>query len=260
MANKISENSARGNGCYEINLDWLKMIMEQNHGVACPPIKWVKQISLVDQNNVVEKTAYSLMVLHSGSYKNWIEIRPSGISQKYGVFAVSRFEKGSIITCKMPSEDVEPNAYCVPTDDTSVLQLGWKWIVKKESGVSASLKGCNAVYVEQNGLVRASSRIMPGGEIIIEGNNQVSESHGLHYLDLIVARNKNNSNFRRGFMNRESLGTVISGDISRGFCVKFNTDDPLSMTAEEVKRSAVRFDIGIESAVKKRKFENNCNL
>jgi hypothetical protein len=223
---------------YECELDWMKVIIECGWvvGSSRNVIKWEKtedmSIESVGEENVAEKNiSYRMLVMTGGVYKGWLEVRQSCINDGYGVFALTRFEKGAIITARIPGEEVVERG-AVPMRCT--LNLGWNWVTKKRKDDIGA--GANAIYLEESRVIRASRRILPGTEIVM--NEDVSTcSNGLEWLDtLIFAEVKNGwSNWQ----NRGCFGKVVSGDKSRGYMVKFNDGSVQHMNTSEVEQFAL---------------------
>jgi len=228
---------------YECDLEWLRPLVEGRMGnTVAKPIKWQKleDVAVVGMGPQIGKmtvimkgtnAVYRMLVWIGGVYKGWVEIRKSGVKDGYGLFAVTRFEKGSIITAKTPAE----MSWCdsaIPSKDT--LHLGWNWVVKKsidELGPTS-----NAVYLKENGLIRACTRIMPGMEILLDREN-MSSTNGFEWLDSLVFAEP-----RYGWMSwqtRQSIGRVVSGDKGRGFLVKFDHGMIQNMMENKLKKFAL---------------------
>jgi hypothetical protein len=90
-----------------------------------------------------------MLVTNGEVYKGWVKVQGSGVRDGYGMFAVTRFEKGSIVTAKTPYK-MQLSESAIPTKDT--LHLGWNWVVKKH--VEELGPTTNAVYKE-SGLIQA---------------------------------------------------------------------------------------------------------
>jgi hypothetical protein len=162
----------------------------------------------------------------------------------YGLFAVTRFEKGSVVTAKIPNETQLPES-AIPSKDN--LHLGWNWVAKKnaeELGLTT-----NVVYLKESGLIRACTRIMPGTEILLD-REQSSILNGLEWLDSLIFMES-----REGWSNwhaRRSIGRVVSGDKGRGFVVKFEDGSIRNMNEAKLEELAVSQNIvvrnrGVES-------------
>ena len=140
---------------YECDVEWLRPFVEGGSKVSLAnPIKWQKLEDVVGvgddtsmgprETNVV----FRMLVANGGVYKGWVKVRRSGVSDGYGLFAVTRFEKGSIVTAKIPYE-TQLLESVMPTKDT--LHLGWNWVVKKN--VEEVGRNSNAVYLKESGLI-----------------------------------------------------------------------------------------------------------
>jgi hypothetical protein len=229
---------------YECDVEWLRPFVEG--GLERPltkPVKWQKleDVAVVgveslvgDRNMAVPgdtNALFRMLVVNGGVYKGWVEVRKSGVKEGYGLFAVTRFEKGSIITAKIPCE-IQLLESVIPTKDT--LYLGWNWVAKKsleELGPTI-----NAVYLRESMLIRACTRIMPGTEILLD-REQLSVSNGLEWLDSLVFMES-----REGWTNwhaRRSIGRVVSGDKGRGFVVKFEDGSIRKMNEAKLEELAV---------------------
>lgn len=232
---------------YECNLEWLKAFVEgrASNSLSRPrPVKWQKleDVAVVEMDAQIRKRisetkaaniVYRMLVWIGGAYKGWIEVRPSCVRDSYGLFAVARFEKGSIITAKIPIENQLDDSV-LPSEDT--LHLGWKWAVEKNADALGPT--ANAVYLRENGLVRASTRIMPGTEILLDGGC-TSSRNGFEWLDSLVFAEP-----QKGWKNwhaRGSIGKVVSGNSGHGFVVKFDhgTETLENVTEEELKKRSV---------------------
>jgi hypothetical protein len=112
--------------------------------------------------------------------------------------------------------------------------LGWNWVVKKNAEELGPT--INAVYLKESGLIRACTRIMPGTEILLDGE-QSSVSNGFEWLDSLIFMESQN-----GWSNwhaRRSIGRVVSGDKSRGFVVKYDDGSVKNMNETKLKELAV---------------------
>jgi hypothetical protein len=177
---------------YECDVEWLRPLVKgESKRPPVKPIKWQKleDVAVVgvelrvgdrstgpgDMNAV-----FHMLVANGGVYKGWVELQSSGLRDSYGLFAVTRFEKGSIITVKIRYE-TQLSESAIPTKDT--LHLGWNWVVKKN--VKELGPTINAVYLKESGLIWACTRIMPGTEILLDGE-QSSVLNGLEWLDSLI--------------------------------------------------------------------------
>ena len=224
---------------YDCNIEWLKMVIESGcmmeyHGKA---VKWqrteeVRQVDDYTSDMEGENVAFRMLVLSGGVYKEWIEIRRSGFGDGYGLFALTRFEKGSIITMKIPYEGklgqgAEPQK--------SSLHLGCNWVARKTADHIGPTG--NAVYLEENGLLRSKRRIMPGSEIVLD-EKLTSDLCDLKYLDALVYVEKKDS--WNNWQDTNSIGRVISGDRGRGYMVKYHDSNMKTMNVQDIEKLALR--------------------
>lgn len=228
---------------YECDVEWLRPLTEGDLSVSKPVklVKWQKleDVSVVGVeyqggNRSMQRgdtVIYRMLVGNGGAYKGWVEVRRSGVRNSYGLFAISRFEKGSIITAKIPDE-IEGSNLDSPTKDT--LFLGWNWVVRK----SAEELGptTNAVYLKESGLIRACTRIMPGTEILLDGD-KLSGTNGLEWLDALVFLER--SNGWKNWHARNTIGRVVSGDRGRGYIVKYQDGTVRNMDIAELRNVVV---------------------
>jgi hypothetical protein len=239
---------------YECDVEWLKPLVEGgSERPLAKPIKWQKledvvvvglQSHQVGDGSMVPgdtNVLFRMLVANGGVYKGWVEIRRSGVRDGYGLFAVTRFEKGSIVTAKIPYETQLPESG-IPSKDT--LHLGWKWVVKKnveELGLTT-----NVVYLKESGLIRACTRIMSGTEILLD-REQSSILNGLEWLDSLIFMES-----REGWSNwhaRRSIGRVVSGDKGQGFVVKFEDGSIQNMNESKLEELAVSQNIVVRNRV-----------
>jgi hypothetical protein len=124
---------------YECDVEWLKPLVEGgSERPLAKPIRWQKleDVAVVGlQSHQVgdgsmapgdTNVLFCMLVANGGVYKAWVEVRRSGVRDGSGLFAVTRFEKGSIVTAKIPYETQLPKS-AIPSKDT--LHLGWNWVV-----------------------------------------------------------------------------------------------------------------------------------
>jgi hypothetical protein len=239
---------------YECDVEWLRLVVEGGSEISSvKSVKWQKledvivvgvQEPPVDVKSMGQggtNAVFRMLVTNGGAYKGWVEVRKSGMRDDYGVFAVTRFEKGSIVTLKIPDETQLPE-FTMPTKHT--LHLGWNWVVKKKSKEVG--RTINAVYLKENGLIRASTRIMPGTEILLDAE-QPPVSNGFEWLDSLVFMES-----RSCWINwhaRKSIGRVVSGDKGRGFIVKYDDGSIKNMNEDKLKELAVSQNILVEKKV-----------
>ena len=98
---------------------------------------------------------FRMLVANGGVYKGWVGVRKSGVSEAYGMFAITRFEKGSIVTAKIPSE-TQLSESMIPINNT--LYLRWNWVAKQI--LKELCPTINAVNLRESMLIRACQRIM----------------------------------------------------------------------------------------------------
>jgi hypothetical protein len=240
---------------YECDVEWLRPVVEGGSEMSSmKSVKWQKLEDVIDvglqeprvgaRSSMGERSTnavFRMLVANGGAYKGWVEVRKSGMRDDYGVFAVTRFEKGSIVTLKIPDETQLPE-FTIPTKHT--LHLGWNWVVKKKAKEHG--RTINAVYLKENGLIRACTRIMPGTEILLDWE-QSSVSNGFEWLDSLVFMES-----QSGWTNwhtRRSIGRVVSGDKSRGFIVKYDDGSIKNMNEEKLKELAVSQNIVVGKRV-----------
>jgi hypothetical protein len=239
---------------YECDVEWLRPVVEGGSEMSSvKSVKWQKLEDVIDgglqQPRVNAKSmgqggtnaVFRMLVANGGAYKGWVEVRKSGMRDDYGVFAVTRFEKGSIVTLKIPDETQLPE-FTMPTKHT--LHLGWNWVVKKKAKEVG--RTINAVYLKENGLIRACTRIMPGTEILLDGE-QSSISNGFEWLDSLVFMEPQNCWIN--WHARKSIGRVVSGDKGRGFVVKYDDGSMKHMMEAKLKELAVSQNIMVEKRV-----------
>ena len=231
---------------YECDVEWLRPFVEGGSKVSsAKAIKWQKLEDLIvvgddksmgpGDTNII----FRMLVTSGGVYKGWVEVRKSGASDGYGLFAVTRFEKGSIVTAKIPYE-TQLSDSAIPTKDT--LHLGWNWIVKKN--VEEVGRNSNAVYLKESGLIRACTRIMPGTEILMD-KEESSVSNGLEWLDSLIFAEP-----QHGWTNwhaRKLIGKVVSGDKGRGFVVKYDDGSMQNMTEMKLEELAVSHNVVVRN-------------
>ncbi len=102
------------------------------------------------------------------------------------------------------------------------------------------------MYLKESGLIRACTRIMPGTEIFLDGE-QSSVSNGFEWLDSLIFMESQN-----GWSNwhaRRSIGRVVSGDKSRGFVVKYDDGSLKNMNETKLKELAVSQNIMVGKRV-----------
>jgi hypothetical protein len=243
---------------YECDVEWLRPVVEGGSEVSSvKPVKWQKledvivvgfkepRVGLESMEQGDTNAVFRMLVANGGAYKGWVEVRRSGMRNDYGLFAVTRFEKGSIVTVKIPHETQLPE-FTMPTKDT--LHLGWNWVLKKNAEELGPT--INAVYLKESGLTRACTRIMPGTEILLDGE-QSSVSNGFEWLDSLIFMES-----KDGWTNwhaRRTIGRVVSGDKGRGFVVKYDDGSMKNMNEAELKELAVSQN----TAVGKRVVERN---
>jgi hypothetical protein len=184
---------------------------------------------------------FRMLVANGGACKGWVEVRKSGMRDACGVFAVTRFEKGSTVTPKIPDEMQLPE-FGMPAKHA--LHLGWNWVVKKKAEELG--RTINVVRLKENGLTRACTRIMPGTEILLDGE-QSSVSNGFEWLDGLVFMES-----QSGWTNwhaRRSIGRVVSGDKGWGFIVKCDDGSTKNMNEDKLvgKRVVEMNDRGREN-------------
>ena len=239
---------------YECDVEWLRAVVEGRLEMSSvKPVKWQKledvivvgleerRVGTSSMGEGDRNAVFRMLVANGGIYKGWVEVRRSGMRDDYGLFAVARFEKGSIVTVKIPEETQLP-AFTMPTKDT--LHLGWNWVVKKN--VEDLGPTINAVYLRESGLIRACTRIMPGTEILLNGE-QLSVSNGFEWLDSLIFMESQD-----GWTNwhaRRSIGRVVSGDKGRGFVVKYDDGSIKNMNEAKLKELAVSQNIVVGKRV-----------
>ena len=244
---------------YECDVDWLRPIIEGGWEVkgSSDIIQWVKKEKVgvkldgINEVGVGIDEVYCMNVNTGGSFKGWLEVRRSGIQEGYGLFAMRRFEKGSIITAKIPKEmGTVPEG--PPTRET--LFLGWSWAVKKNTEDVG--RHFNAVHLDANGMLRTARRIMPGTEIVVDAGSQSTFVADMEWLDTVVFMERKHAlmNWHR----RTYFGKVISGDRKQGYTVQYNNGKIRKMNKAEVQRLAVFREVdeeenSNENVVKKRK-------
>lgn len=221
---------------YDIGLDWLVRWAEVGGlaSNATKSVKWLKIEEIEEED--MEAGGFRMMVLTGGKgYKSWIEVRRTESKAGYGLFAAVRFERGDIITALVPGEEEAKEAR-LPSK--SNLKLGGSWAVRRSQEELG--KSSNAIYVPNNGLIRAKNRILPGSEILLDAEMQAV--FGFEYLDCLVF-----SEPRQGWRNWQSktcIGTIKSGDLVNGFIAEFDQGrKKVRMSQEEVRRLAVYCEI-----------------
>ena len=215
---------------YDIRLDWLARWGPSN---VIKSVKWLKIEEL--GGGEAEADGFRMMVLIGGKgYKNWIEVRKSKRKGGFGLFAAVRFEKGDIITARVPGEEEAKEDRNPQLEN---LQLGWA--VRRSSEELG--KGSNAIYVSSNRLIRAKNRILAGSEILLDAD--MESTLGMEYLDCLVFSEPRVG--WRNFQSRNGIGTVRSGDKVNGFIVQFDKGrKKVKMSKEKVRSLAVSYEFG----------------
>jgi hypothetical protein len=144
------------NTTYECDLEWLKCLINgtnSNSGATLgrPAVKWQKFEDVV----VVEgarstgtaavtskapNVTYRMMVWVVNVYKGWIEVRWCSVRKRFGLYAVTRFEKGSIVTAKVPTEERLTES---STPSLETLNLGWNWAITKKGRRTRTYQQCD---------------------------------------------------------------------------------------------------------------------
>ena len=242
----------------ECDVEWLRPVVEGGSEMSSvKSVKWQKLEDVIDVGLQEPRVSarsmgqggtsavFRALVANGGAHKGWVEVRKSGMRDDCGVFAVTRFEKGSIVTLKIPDETQLPE-FTMPAKHT--LHLGWNWVVKKKAKEAG--RTINAVCLKENGLIRACTRIMPGTEILLDGEQSLV-SNGFEWLDSLVFMESQSC-----WINwhvRKSIGRVVSGDKGRGFVVKYDDGSLKNMNEEKLKSLAVSQNIMVGERV----MENN---
>ena len=162
------------------------------------------------------------------------------------VVAITRFEKGDIITC-LTDEELYDHA---KGDFEETLYFGGTLFRKRDAGLWQEKNSGNACYTTC-GIVRATQRILPGEEIHVDYDG--SHKHAVTYLGCRIVR----QHHLRGAMRGSNYGTIIQIDSGEGkkeiFVVKYDFDSKVErLTRDEVEERVMSIQ-GKKSACAPRK-------
>ena len=123
------------------------------------------------------------------SFKRMIELKVSTVNVEgkeglMGMFAAVRFEKGEIITVYRVNEVPKMLTFNALSSTRNHVYFGGGWAVDAEEAVG---KRNNAIPNDE-GIVRATQRILPGQEIFVDYKRE--RRHPVEYLDAVVKLSK----------------------------------------------------------------------
>ena len=157
---------------------------------------------------VKEKGAsLKLSVEEKRGVKDLLEVKESVVAKgEVGLFALSRFKKGDIITITMDEDG-----------------LGMGSGFAQTAGL---LEGCsNNAIKTANGVVRATIRIMPGQEVLID--QEPSCFHPVMLLEAVVRKDASNVKGKVTSFSSSSVGSVV-------YNVSFEDNSVSKMPLEEL--------------------------
>ena len=231
-----------------IHVDWLnEYLLNRYNNEGNQLSKWrVSHDVGEEENAVAEKTVdWEFLVLKGSRWKQLFRVRWSEEKARYGLFASTRFEKGSVITAVVSTETTNAIDLSTTVPTQSNLGIGGKWatrVDKEDAGGFA-----NAVMI--NGVIRAMIRILPDVEVVVLMNGNAKErknssvyrdnrmmlNFGL--LDCIVYDPEKEC----GLENLARMGTVVEfGKIIGTFTIEYTDKKRTLFTEEEVEERLVK--------------------
>ena len=247
-----------------IRLDWLNeyvMHMHDDEGHRLSRWRVSHDVRDEEENAMAEKKIdWEFQVLKGSRWKQLFRVVWSEEKGRYGLFASTRFEKGSVITALVRGESVSGIDLRTTVPSPKNLGVGAKWAARTDSENVGG--AANTVMI--NGVVRAMIRILPNMEVAVlankvDGNddknssiyrdNRMMFNYGL--LDCVVYDTERECGFER--MAR--MGVVIEfGKMLGTFTIEYIDGKRTLLTEEEVKARLVKVP-AIVAMGKKRKAE-----
>jgi hypothetical protein len=266
---------------YDLEGCWLKDYV--NRGLTADGAVQLRRTTDV----VSGKTGWDVLVQsesrsageNRGRWKGWVSVTeketatniPTGAC--YGLFAKARFERGDIISVKRcgktevaPGEDVEKRkhphraagAAVGPTEETVGLGAGWAETVDLNAMKKAASQCCNARFTIDGQVLRATTRILPGTEVIVGVGALPLENDRwkeLKWLDVLIWGGDS------GIEGKQCIGRVTKFNKSNSmFTVRYEDGCVAAMSLETVERKALHFEDGrildVTVPLKKRRCES----
>jgi hypothetical protein len=188
-------------------------------------------------------------------WKEWVSVREMKSHAtdvgRYGLFARGRFERGDVISVKRMADESETGnrvtgvgsvGLAGPTEETVGLGADWAATVDLLGVKKAVTRCCNARFTMGGRTLQATTRILPGVEIVVGVGLLPIDSdpwRELGWLDVLVWGGE------VGIEGRHCIGRVTKFNKSSGkFVTRFEDGRVVPMGWEMVECSALHFEDG----------------
>jgi hypothetical protein len=233
-------------------VDWLnEYLLTRDDDEGYQLSKWRVSHDVGEEENAIveKKVDWEFQVLKGTRWKQLFRVRWCQEKARYGLFASTRFEKGSVITAVVKEENTSPIdlSRILPTQNN--LAIGGEWatrVDKEDSGGAA-----NAVMID--GVIRAMIRILPDVEVVVlvHGNSKERKQSSVYrdnrmmlnyaLLDCIVYDPEKEC----GLDEVARMGTVVEfGKIIGTFTIEYMDGKRSLLTEEEVEERLVKVPTG----------------